>query len=172
MTTAQHDGERHAPRADRRIPVIVLTDDMDLQGLAETIYNVNEYTVQTAAGMNQEHYINARHRDRLVGRVASVLHPILSPVFGQPPQYEDAYEQLAVLAEHLANDHIFADGNKRTALRTTLGLLGMQGVTLDVPDSDDPAVNELYQWIQDIVEHRRDTAALAGFLRAHVIERR
>lgn len=151
------------------VPVIVLTEQMDVEGLAETIFAINEYTVQTAAGMNQEHYINANFRDRLIGRIASVLHSTFMPVFGQPPQYEDVFEQLAVFAEHMAKDHIFADGNKRTALRAALGLLGMQGVTLDVPDSDDPAVNELYQWIQDIVEHRKDTPELAAFLRKHAI---
>lgn len=156
-------------RVSEHVPVIVLEEQMDVEGLAQSIFTVNEYTVQTAAGMNQEHYINAKFRDKLIGRIMSVLYSVFMPVFGQDPQYVDVFEQISVFAEHMAKDHIFADGNKRTTLRVALALLGMQGVTLDVEDDPVAQTNELYQWVQDVVEHRTTEQELAQFLRDHAI---
>ncbi len=42
----------------------------------------------------------------------------------------DLFDLAAVLLWHLANDHPFADGNKRTALASALVLLAINGIEL------------------------------------------
>ena len=50
----------------------------------------------------------------------------------------------------LAKDHIFGDGNKRTALQAPLSFLFKMGIELGVDDSDKPKRNGMYCWIQEM----------------------
>lgn len=48
--------------------------------------------------------------------------------------HEDIYEMAAAYAFHIAQNHPFIDGNKRTALASALVFLEMNGVSLSDPE--------------------------------------
>ena len=51
----------------------------------------------------------------------------------------DLFGQVAHFVFHLAKDHSFADGNKRTAMSVSLALLDKEGINLAIDDDADPA---------------------------------
>ena len=57
----------------------------------------------------------------------------------------DLFGQVAHFVFHLAKDHSFADGNKRTAMSVSLALLDKEGINLAIDDDADPAENTLYK---------------------------
>ena len=59
----------------------------------------------------------------------------------------DLFGQVAHFVFHLAKDHSFADGNKRTAMSVSLALLDKEGINLAIDDDADPAENTLYKLI-------------------------
>ncbi|WP_368093085.1 Fic family protein [Bifidobacterium adolescentis] len=63
----------------------------------------------------------------------------------------DLFGQVAHFVFHLAKDHSFADGNKRTAMSVSLALLDKEGINLDIDDDADPAENTLYKLISALV---------------------
>lgn len=65
----------------------------------------------------------------------------------------------------LAKDHCFGDGNKRTTVRVAVAILYAHGVILDADDSPDPEKNGIYQWIQQLVEGKKDYKEIASLLR-------
>lgn len=105
--------------------------------------------------------------DELADRVLSPVTYAFCTFFEIAPsdRYADVFEQVADFALHLAKDHVFPDGNKRTSVVMTLSLLYVAGFEMIVSDSEDPEDNELYRWIQDMVTGKMDTGALAEFLR-------
>jgi len=71
-------------------------------------------------------------------------------------------EQAAAYLYHLAKNHPFVDGNKRTALAVMLTFLRINGYRLDLsPD-------ETYQMVLDVVENKMSNSALGEFLRKHI----
>ena len=100
-------------------------------------------------------------------KLQSVLATTFCTYFGQSPaeRSTDLFDQATYLAQHLAKDHLFQDGNKRTALVTALAILRSAGVCVEFDDTDDPATNRYYVWIQDIVSGARTNEALSEELR-------
>jgi len=73
------------------------------------------------------------------------------------------FEMAAAYLFHLARNHPFVDGNKRTALICALVFLGLNGQQLDAdPDA-------LYQVVDGAAAGSVDKAALAVFLRTHCV---
>lgn len=75
------------------------------------------------------------------------------------------FEMAAAYLFHLARNHPFVDGNKRTALMCALVFLGLNGNRLDA-DAD-----ELYQLVDGVAAGEVDKAAVSVFLRRHAVSR-
>lgn len=110
-------------------------------------------------------------RDAAAGRVESVVSSCFGTIFGATPadRFADVFAQVSCFAIHLAKDHIFADGNKRTALLVSMALLRKAGIRVRLDDDADPAKNEAYLWIQDAVSGARGEDDLAELLRSSVV---
>jgi len=77
--------------------------------------------------------------------------------------HRDLYEQAAAYAFHICQNHPFVDGNKRTALATSLVFLALHGIELEDPKE------ELYQLMMDVSgkgKSKTDIAAI--FKRLHI----
>lgn len=100
-------------------------------------------------------------------KLQSVLAATFCTYFGLSPaeRFADLFDQATYLAQHLAKDHLFQDGNKRMALTCALAILRSVGACVVFDDTDDPATNRYYAWIQDIVSGARPNEALSGELR-------
>ena len=110
--------------------------------------------------------------EEMIGRILPVISSFFCTIFEVPPckRYEDIFEQMAGFATHLAKDHLFFDGNKRTTTKVTFAMLYKAGITFDIGDPDDIEHNEIYLWIQDIVTGGRTEAQLASYLRENCID--
>ncbi|NLW57571.1 MAG: death-on-curing protein, partial [Bifidobacterium pseudolongum subsp. globosum] len=109
--------------------------------------------------------------EAILGRVQSVLGATFLTFFGIAPaqRYADVFAQIADYATRFAKDHIFPDGNKRTAVKMSLAILKMHGWDVRARDAGEPERNELYQWVQSIVTGRGSAEELAAFLREHAV---
>jgi death-on-curing protein len=75
------------------------------------------------------------------------------------------FEMAAAYLFHLARNHPFVDGNKRTALMCALVFLGLNGYRLDTePDA-------LYRLVDGVASHKVDKADVAVFLRESAVRR-
>ncbi len=148
------------------LPPITLNDAYQ-QAFVENINSLHKLLVQSSVAFNISANTSAEYEERTLGRLGSVVAAVFGSVFGQPPadRYADIFEQVSIFAEHLAQDHIFADGNKRTALRASVAFLEDNNISLTFSDSPDPSQNEMYQWIQDVVQRKHTVNELAAFLR-------
>lgn len=110
---------------------------------------------------------NARYRLDVLGRLEAVVGNTFVGYFGIGPldRFDDIFDQAAYLASHLAQDHIFLDGNKRTALVMALSLPTMRGVTFNYSDGQNPEGNDPYEWIQKVVSRVYVESDLAFDLR-------
>lgn len=81
-------------------------------------------------------------------------------------RFKDAFAQLAHCMVIIAKDHIFLDGNKRTAVKC-MSIWYNYGVKLDIDDPPDPEKNLIYKWIEGIVKKERTETELADYLRQH-----
>lgn len=71
------------------------------------------------------------------------------------------FEMAAAYLFHVARNHPFVDGNKRTALMCALVFLGLNGQRLEVePDS-------LYEMVDGVAAGGVEKAAVSVFLREH-----
>lgn len=152
----------------RAIAPPLVFDDIYLEALAETIWETHKDVVSNA-GFDLTQVISEQERETRIGKILSILNPVFAPVFGMSPieRYTDIFDQVSDFADHLANRHIFADGNKRTTVIMSMGFLSLRSVIIDVVDSPSPDQNEIYRWIQDIVTGNRSKDELADFLRQH-----
>ena len=73
----------------------------------------------------------------------------------------DLYDIAAAYAFHIAKNHPFIDGNKRTALESALGFLGINHAQLSV------APDELYAAMIRLTTSHEDKPGFAAFLRRH-----
>lgn len=107
------------------------------------------------------------------GRIESVLLNAFCTIFGQSPfeRFLDIFDQASYIAEHMAKDHIFEDGNKRTSLVFALSILALRNVPVVFPDNPDPKSNPYYAWIQDLVSGKRTREELAQELRSNHISK-
>ena len=152
--------EKHAS-----VPVLVLDEEEAIEDLSATICAFQQGLGETFAlyspGPSGE--ADAASREKL----QSVLAATFCTYFGQSPveRFADLFDQATYLAQHLAKDHLFQDGNKRTALTCALAILRSAGVCVAFDDTDEPATNRYYAWIQDIVSGVRSNEALSEELR-------
>ncbi len=75
--------------------------------------------------------------------------------------YPTLLEKAAALLHALAHDHLFADGNKRTATRATVLFLQANGLK----ETWNP--DEAYQFILGIAQGHYDVADIADWLAVH-----
>ena len=141
-------------------------DQAQIEGLAEAVVAANGRVLEVR-GFNRESAFDRRFLDEATGKVEAVLNAAFGSYFGVGPaeRYDDLFEQICDFAEKLAKDHIFFDGNKRTTVKVSLGLLLQQGIELDLADGVNPEDNELYEWIEGLVTGRVSKDHLAAFLR-------
>lgn len=152
----------------RDIAPPIVFDDGSIESLAETIWDIHGKVVANA-GFDLTKVISEQQREDRIGKIQSVLDSVFAPIFGVSPtdRYMDIFDQVSDFADHLANRHIFADGNKRTTVIVSLAILTVQSVMIDVADSPSPEQNKIYRWIQDIVTGNRSKNELAAFLRRY-----
>lgn len=152
----------------RSIAPPIVFDDESIEALAETIWDIHKNVV-SSAGFDLTEVISEQQRKNRIGKIQSVLNPVFATIFGESPidRYSDIFDQVSDFADHLANRHIFADGNKRTTVIMSMAILAVKSAMIDVADSPSPNQNEIYRWIQDIVTGDRSKSELAVFLRQH-----
>ena len=73
------------------------------------------------------------------------------------------FEMAAACLFHIARNHPFVDGKKRTALMCALVFLGLNGQRLEV----EPGF--LYERVDGVAAGTRDKAEVAVFLRQHCV---
>lgn len=146
-------------------PVLVLDEEEAIEDLSATIcafqQGLGEEFALYSPGPAGGGTMAAREK------LQSVLAATFCTYFGSFPaeRFADLFDQATYLAQHLAKDHLFQDGNKRTALVVALAILRSAGVFVAFDDTDDPATNRYYAWIQDIVSGARTNEALSEELR-------
>jgi death-on-curing protein len=79
--------------------------------------------------------------------------------FGEHYLHADIYEMAAAYWYHIAKNHAFIDGNKRTALASCLVFLDFNNISIDV----DPG--KLEEFTIALAESKVDKAEAAAFLR-------
>ena len=80
--------------------------------------------------------------------------------FGGEWLHRDLYEMAAAYAFHIAKNHPFVDGNKRTAIAAALAFLDINGIVLlDLRE-------RLYNAIADVVSGELDKLAFAEVLKS------
>lgn len=148
--------EKHAS-----VSVLVLDEEEAIEALSATICAFQQ-------GLGETFALYSPDPSGAGGTVAreklqSVLAATFCTYFGQSPaeRFADLFDQATYLAQHLAKDHLFQDGNKRTALTCALAILRSAGACVAFDDTDDPATNRYYVWIQDIVSGARSSEALS-----------
>lgn len=105
------------------------------------------------------------------GKVLSIVENAFVGLVGCGPRerFGDVFDQVSYFAARLALDHIFPDGNKRTALLASMLVLDICSIHLDVTDCPDPEDNDMYQWTEDVVTRNRTEAELSEWLRAKAV---
>jgi death-on-curing protein len=101
---------------------------------------------------------------RDVGLLKSAL-AMPRATFEQQLLHGTVFEQAAAYLFHLARNHPFADGNKRTALMCTLVFLGTNGQRLSAPAA------ELYDLVVAAAVGKVDKSQIAVFIRSHCVSR-
>lgn len=96
------------------------------------------------------------------GMLESAVHAPFQSFAGRP-RYSSVFDRGAALTVHLAANHPFADGNKRTALTMGLTYLKMNSIHVRQPtasDSRTPMSEAGVQLMQYIVGNQRDFDAV------------
>lgn len=84
-------------------------------------------------------------------------------LFGEP-QFPTIIDKAAALMHSLAYHHLFADGNKRTAVRATAYFLELNGYT---PTWDEA---EAEAFALEVAQHEQEVADIVTWLEQHVTE--
>lgn len=144
---------------------MVLAEESRIEALAHSIVEVNA-SVLSQRGFSVGIGL-VSFKEEQVNKAISVVAASFSVHFGVGPdeRFDDLFDQISLFALHLAKDHIFTDGNKRTTVLVSLALIGTCGIALDIEDSERPEDNDVYKWIEDLVTGSRSTEELASILR-------
>lgn len=147
------------------IDPLILDDEEAIKALASSVMHAHERLL--ASG---KCYTNCMTGDRAAlihGRIESVLSNAFCTIFGQSPieRFSDIFDQASYIAEHLAKDHIFEDGNKRTSLVFAFAIVMVRNISVNFSDNPNPEDNPYYEWIQDLVSGKRTREELASELR-------
>lgn len=147
------------------VPVLVLDEEEAIEDLSAMICAFQQGLGETFALYSPDP--SDAGATATCEKLQSVLAATFCTYFGQSPaeRFSDLFDQTTYLAQHLAKDHLFQDGNKRTALTCALAILRSAGACVAFDDTDDPATNRYYAWIQDIVSGVRSSEALSEELR-------
>lgn len=147
------------------VPVLVLDEEEAIEDLSATICAFQQRLGETFALYSPDPSDAGGTATR--EKLQSVLAVTFCTYFGQSPaeRFADLFDQATYLAQHLAKDHLFQDGNKRTALTCALAILRSADACVAFDDTDDPATNRYYAWIQDVVSGARTREALSEELR-------
>ena len=81
--------------------------------------------------------------------------------FGEELMHPTLFEQAAAYLFHLCKNHAFVDGNKRVALASCLGFLGINGVEIEATE------DEIVELVIGVATSAISKAELALFLKAH-----
>lgn len=146
-------------------PPVVFDGEEAVEAYADLILSAHEKVKEVSGCFGAP--FDGRSRAEVLGKLAAVVGNTFIGYFGEGPadRFDDVFDQAAYLACHLALDHIFPDGNKRTALVMALVLPGMRGVKFRFSDGENPAENDPYAWIQSVVSRERTEEELASDLR-------
>ena len=160
-----------APRRAHPFAPLVLDDAGSLEAMAAAVMRLHS-TLMTVGRC----YMTGATGDRAaleLGRVESVLAGAFCTIFVQSPadRFEDIFDQVTYVAEHMVKDHIFEDGNKRTSLVFALSVLRLVGAPVVLSDAPEPKDNQYYTWIQNLVTGSRTRADLADELRHNCVVR-
>lgn len=115
---------------------------------AAEVYAINEQIL----GMRP--FVLNRHLLR------SAVERPMTRMFGHEA-YPTLMEKAAALLHSLAHDHLFADGNKRTATEATVQFLEANGCQINWTDA------EAYQFILEIAQGQRGIEDIAQWLLQH-----
>lgn len=153
------------------VPVLVLDEEEAIEDLAAKICAFQQGLGEEFALYSPDPTDGSVPAAR--EKLQSVLAATFCTYFGQSPaeKFADLFDQATYLAQHLAKDHLFQDGNKRTALTCALAILRSAGACVAFDDTDDPATNRYYVWIQDIVSGVRSNESLSEELRQSAVVR-
>lgn len=103
-------------------------------------------------------------RIRDVHLLYSALRRPAMVLFGQP-QFPTVFDKAAALMESLAYHHLFADGNKRTAVLAVALFLERNNYTFTYDAERD------YAYILEIAQGQHDTEAIAHWLEERALRR-
>jgi death-on-curing protein len=116
----------------------------------EDLYAINEEVTQAVPYVRDRHLL-----------FSAVNRPRLS-FYGQP-QFPTLHEKAAALLESLAYHHLFADGNKRTALRAVTKFLEINGWQPTWSEQGE------YDYILQVAQGTQSLEQIAAWLRAHTV---
>ena len=144
---------------------LVFDDEEAIEALASSIMQLHEGLL--AFGKCYTTCMTGERATLIHGRIESVLSNAFCTIFGQSPidRFSDIFDQASYIAEHMAKDHIFEDGNKRTSLVIAFVIISLRNVLVDFSDNPTPEDNPYYEWIQDLVSGKRTREELASELR-------
>lgn len=148
---------------------LVLDDPDSFEALAGAVMRLHATLLTTGRVYKTDASCSRAELER--GRVESVLSGAFCTIFGQSPadRFEDIFDQVTYVAEHMVKDHIFEDGNKRTSLVFALAVLRLANAPVALSDSPEPKDNQYYAWIQDLVSGNRTREELADELRRNYV---
>lgn len=150
----------------------------ELEDCLELAHNIVDYhaaVIKGNGGFSKPPVFSEEgQRDKeLEGEVLPCVLAAFAVEWGMTPAerygYTDIFDQVSRFAYLLAKDHIFGDGNKRTALKASLGLIYSRGITLRVCDSPEPESNVVYKWIERLVSGDKSCDQMADQLRRYAI---
>ena len=144
---------------------LVIDDEEAIEALATSVMQLHEGLL--AFGKCYTTCMTGDGATLIHGRIESVLSNAFCTIFGQSPidRFSDIFDQASYIAEHMAKDHIFEDGNKRTSLVIAFAIIRVRNVSVDFSDNPNPEDNPYYEWIQDLVSGKRTRKELASELR-------
>lgn len=95
---------------------LVFDDEEAIEALVSSIMQLHEGLL--AFGKCYTTCMTGDRGTLIHGRIESVLSNVFCTIFGQSPidRFSNIFDQASYIAEHMAKDHIFEDGNKRTSL--------------------------------------------------------
>lgn len=147
--------------------IVFDTDDL-IRAFSETVYETHRRLSAGSKCFDPLRDASLEKYEEIIGKISSVTNACFGIIFGSYPESRyggDLFVQVSSFCEMLAKDHIFPDGNKRTALVMTLVALSLRGIRVRLSDADKPQANQFYRWIQDVVSGARTTSQLARELR-------
>ena len=127
-----------------------LSDDKPIRYLAASdLYNINDEVTGGRAFVRDIHLLNS-----------TALRPMIT-LFGEE-QFPTIADKAASLLHALTYHHLFADGNKRTALRAVTLFLNVNGYQLIWDDST------RYEFILEIAQGKYDVSEVAARLETYI----